>query len=210
MEKNTINQLKLHMESFIAKNSQLTKDNITDIAKKILNQTVLTSKNKQYRICEIEFYLRCADHMDEYTHCNDDQYGYWYFHKFPNGSYKGGTFKGLDITLGNNKDKYCGILIRSIYDIENKKMICGPSNSVTELIGQHNCTNVKEFMKNKDTLFVLNASKSNKTTNNYIYLNDHKFNKEIIYSGPRIGLSDKHMEWKTINYRFVVHPIQLL
>jgi hypothetical protein len=61
--------------------------------------------------------------MDEYTHCNDDQlkYGYWYFHKFPNGSYKGGTFKGLDITLGNNKDKYCGILIRSIYDIENKK-----------------------------------------------------------------------------------------
>jgi len=59
-------------------------------------------------------------------------------------------------------------------------------------------------MKNKDTLFVLNASKSNKTKNNYIYLNDHKFNKEIIYSGPRIGLSDKHMEWKTINYRFVI------
>ena len=35
-----------------------------------------------------------------------------YFHKFKNGSYKEGTFKGMDISLGNSdKNIYFGILI---------------------------------------------------------------------------------------------------
>ena len=190
------------METFIIKKQELTKDNLIDISGKILNQTILISNKKKYRICEIEFYLRCDNHKDEYTHCNDDQlnYGSWYFHKFGNGSYKGGTFKGLDITLGNSKNKYAGILIRSIYDIKNKKMICGPSNLVTELLKQHECTSAKDFMKDKDTLSVLNTAKSKNT---YIYLQDMKKPKhDTRWSGPRIGLSDKYPEWKKVNYRF--------
>ena len=91
------------MQSFINEEQELTKENMLDIADRFFNQTIIVSNTVEYRIREIEFYLRSDDHQDEYTHCNQDQteYGKWYFHKFKNGTYKVGTFKGLDLTLGS-------------------------------------------------------------------------------------------------------------
>lgn len=192
------------METFIKNNNQITKDNITEIADKLLNKTILISGNKSYRICEIEFYLHYDEHKDEYTHKNDDQldYGKWYFHKFGNGSYKGGSFKGLDLTLGNRtSNKYCGILIRTLCNIDDDSAICGPSNSVSDLIGQHYESSVKKFMENKQSPLSVLSDENNK----YIYIKDYEFpNNEDIYCGPRIGLSDKYPIWKNVNYRFVI------
>lgn len=129
----------------------------------VINQT--TKQKIEYRICEIEYYIRSNDHPDEYTHCNPDQLNFncWYFHKTSKGNFKSGTFKGLDLCLGNKQKKeYYGILLRSIYSINDKRMICGPCNTVNEILKHMNCSTVSEFI-NKDT--ILNASK-----NNYFYL----------------------------------------
>src|SRR5579883_2225689 len=98
-------------------NELINKLDFDTIAEKILNSYELIIKGIKYRICEIEFYCRCKDHDDKYTHCTPDQQKYekFYFHKYHNGTYKSGTYKGMDITFGN-KDMYFGILIRSIYN----------------------------------------------------------------------------------------------
>lgn len=197
------------METYIRNKTKPTKNDLQDIAKIILNRTKIVSGGKSYRICEIEFYLRCDNHKDEYTHCNKDQlkYGRWYFHQFANGSFKAGTFKGMDLTLGDkDNNKYLGILVRSLYDMDMNIMIKGPSNCVNELIGNHNESNVKDFMSKVYSNVGLRTLPTKKTTKNkYIYLRDyiHREDNEI-YHGPRIGLSDKYPVWRDINYRFVV------
>jgi hypothetical protein len=56
-------------------------------------------------------------------------------------SFKCGTYKGMDITFGN-QDIYGGILIRSIMDLNDSKYIEGPCNSVSKLL---EIRGVKEF-----------------------------------------------------------------
>ena len=197
------------MESFIQQKESISHTEFTKIANKLMNQTKLISGQNSYRICEIEFYLNSKTHADQYTHDNPDQatYGKWYFHKTSKGNYRGGTFKGLDLTLGD-KEKYCGILIRSIYDLNAKKMIGGPCNSVNELIAQHGASNVKEFMAKDNKQSPLSAIE-----NDCIKIRDCDFEKgeggteeqkEALYYGPRYGLSDKYPVWEKAKYRYVI------
>lgn len=80
------------------------------------------------RILECELYR----HDDPYTHGNERQreIGTFYVHRtgtLANDSYKGGTFKGIDITCNG------GILIRSIHIIGSGTIIEGPCNVVDHL-----------------------------------------------------------------------------
>lgn len=171
------------------------------MANELLNKRQLCVFGKKYRMCEIEFYLKSEDHNDEYTHCSAEQfnYGYWYFHKYKTGTFKSGTFKGLDITLG--KDNYYGILIRSVYDIENKRLIEGPCNSVNEFLKVFKCNDVKEL--HEQYTEIINPIKENKL----LTLEIADFSDKIKV-GPRIGLSDKYPEFKEKPYRFVVMDVK--
>ena len=225
------------METFIRKKEDIEKNkeyvkNMDKLAEKILNETILISNDQIYRICEIEFYLKSTDHKDDYTHGNSDQnkYGKWYFHKFSSGAYKGGTFKGLDITLGSDKEPkcYCGILIRALYNIgkntsdnineykkkreeisnlkKDESFICGPSNSVSVIlkVQKESTTSAKEFMKDKINPLPALKNKDNE----YIYLQDDKNNillSEKMYKGPRIGLKDTYPDWKSVDYRYCIY-----
>lgn len=73
------------------------------IAEELMNNFILCSGVRIFRICEIEFYYKDIDHNDNYTHGHKQQKtsGQWYQH----GS-------GLDIICGNEKS-YGGILIRA-------------------------------------------------------------------------------------------------
>ena len=125
------------------------------IADLLLNKTLLNTKTKAFRICEIEFYLHDPAHKDEYTHCSKDQlrFGTFYFHKFKNGGFKEGTYKCVDLTLGSSeRQRYWGVLIRSIYDLNKKEFIEGPCRSVTRIFEEYGITSVKEFMKTEDIL----------------------------------------------------------
>lgn len=109
------------------------------------------------RITELEFYLqdlpnnstntstntsvsgsqeeREYDHMDPFPHCMPIQLqpGQWYFHMMSANrphSFKGGSYKGTDLTFGNSKS-YAGILFRAAMMVDDSgckvKSIEGPS-----------------------------------------------------------------------------------
>lgn len=191
------------MKSFIESKTDPNVNNFDKIAHILLNDSILLINSKSYRICEIEFYLHNDSHKDQYVHMNHDQlsYGSYYFHKYKTGTYKSGTYKGLDITLGNHlSHSYCGILIRSIYDISNKILIEGPCRSVNKILEEYNCISISDFT-NTNLLSVL----SNK--NNFVIKDIDKnnlFNDEIIYKGIRVGLSDKYSDFKNKKYRYLI------
>jgi hypothetical protein len=106
------------------------------IADKIINGVCLVIRNGAdehvFRIAEIEFYLHSAEHPDPYVHQSQDQLdvGRWYFHRVGE-SYRGGTFKGLDITFAHGM--YGGILIRSLVAADGE-IIEGPSLCVDRIL----------------------------------------------------------------------------
>jgi hypothetical protein len=69
---------------------------------------------ERYRLVEIEFYYHGTKHLDPFAHQHPLQQtsGRWYFHR-DGEQYRGGSFKGLDLTFGSG-DSFGGILIRSI------------------------------------------------------------------------------------------------
>lgn len=169
------------------------------VARSLLSKYVLVVGEKEYRIAEVEFYVKNDTHSDTYTHGDKNQktFGKWYFHRYPNGSYKSGTYKGVDLTLGN-KDTYFGVLIRSIYDIETDEMIDGPCKTVNKILELNNCQDVAQYMADRsDPLSV-------RSTKNFYLKRKAHLPEEQIYKGPRIGLSDKYPEWKNVQYRFLI------
>jgi hypothetical protein len=178
-----------------------------EMARIIINNTSLSINNKLYRFCELEFYLNEKNHPDPFVHCNNDQKTEkrWYFHKQNNKSYKGGTYKGLDITFGYQfrNHTYGGILIRSIKDTEN--FIEGPCNVVNTILSNCNYKSIIELVS--DEKF------SSDITNNtsLLHLKLHKYPIETIYNGPRVGLTLKKYSrdkchYIMRNYRFLIHP----
>ncbi len=85
-----------------------------DISRRILQESALLIGGRPYRLREIEFYYNGGDHPDPFAHGDPVQQttGRWYFHR-DQGSYRGGSFKGLDITFGP-EGVVGGILIRSM------------------------------------------------------------------------------------------------
>jgi hypothetical protein len=178
--------------------TNLTHENFNDISNTLLNYTTLNVLNHKFRICEIEMYLKNDEHNDEYVHQRVEQQEFqkFYFHKFTNGTFKNGTFKGFDITLGDER-KYFGILIRSILNLETDEFIEGPCLCVNEILKIFNFHNVKQL---HDFLKVEQIDIFNENIN----LQNEIHKNEIIYAGPRIGLSDKYLDFRDRHYRYVI------
>ena len=174
-------------------------DDFSAIADTIMNDYVLSVKGDEYRICEIEFYLKDKDHNDEYVHGDKDQskYGVFYFHKYKTGTYKSGTYKGMDMTFGN-KDSFYGILIRSIMNVSTNEFIEGPCKCVNEILGKYDCTTVYDFMTDKEALNIFNNTQD-------LIIKKKTQAKIPLYKGSRIGLSDKYPDYKDRQYRFVIN-----
>jgi len=183
-------------------NQNYTHNDFETIANIILNKLILKAGSKKFRICEIEMYFKNQDHDDKYVHSNPDQksYGKFYFHKYQNGTFKSGTWKGLDIVLGND-NKYFGILIRSLMDLDTNEFIEGPCKSVNKILEQFNCADVEELFNNEFAGIC------------QISMTDEKINlasvdtlaKLDIFKGPRIGLSDKYPYYQNLMYRYATN-----
>ena len=170
------------------------------IANMILNNCYLVIGKSYYRICEIEMYLMSSKHKDRYVHCSDDQkqYQIFYFHKFPNGSFKGGTFKGCDLAFGNEKDNiFFGILLRSICNKDTDEFIGGPCKVVNEMLEKTNYNHLKELTKNNPNLSIFNKKGSIRIEA------DPSIKDKEMFKGPRIGLSDKYPDFKLRHYRYL-------
>lgn len=169
------------------------------IANNLIQCMYLNISGVKYSFIEVEFYLYTDDHKDIYTHRDADQAipENWYFHKSHGGSYKGGTYKGLDITFGYSKKKsYGGILIRGIKDMKTNSIISGPCNVVNFILTRTNSSDIPNLIDklkgnvfNKDNIFYLDKLSPNL--------------KVAIYNGPRVGLSFKYPNYVIRNYRYL-------
>ena len=172
----------------------------TNIANILLNEVILDINGKAHRIAEIEFYLQHNNHNDTFAHCDAQQltHGQWYFHKTGN-SYRGGTYKGLDITF--SKTGYSGILIRALYDMQNNKYIDGPSLSVDHLLNQCNVSDIISLTKLDNFSWDVDEG--------IIAFKFVELEKKILYTSGRIGLNLKtetHIKFAMKPYRFMIYP----
>ncbi|MFO0796889.1 MAG: hypothetical protein U0804_05390 [Gemmataceae bacterium] len=103
------------------------------VAAVLLNRAELVAGGVPLRVAEVEFYLHAADHPDPFAHAHPLQRGWgrWYFHR-TGGSYRGGSFKGLDLTLGDGTATV-GALLRAVVTPDGE-VIDGPSRLVDRLL----------------------------------------------------------------------------
>lgn len=178
----------------------------------LLNNVELIAGGERLLIREIEFYFTSKTHPDPFTHCQplQEQSLIWYFHRSGK-SYKSGTYKGLDIAIGQGHDAPGGILIRTLEQLSNNKIICGPCNSVDHILKLCGASNINSLvendMKNDISVFGGDCKKL------YLYPLDTPNSDKILHTG-RVGL---YMTKKNIdvniqadyvfrNYRSVTEP----
>jgi len=172
------------------------------IAKTLMTNYTLTFGTEIYYFAELEFYLNHDYHPDVFTHGNEMQLtcNQWYFHM--NGkSFKGGNYKGLDITFGSSG--YGGILIRALKSVFGNKYIDGPCLVVDKIL---------EVCKKSDILSLVTDE----------YWNGSAFGPGIlsikststpavvdITTSARVGLTlrkDKQLSYIMRPYRYIAYP----
>ncbi|KAL9934490.1 hypothetical protein V8E36_006946 [Tilletia maclaganii] len=101
------------------------------------SSTLLSSaKTRRFILSDIEFYhSHPTMHHDPFAHAHDSQEnsGTWYFHAAGSSGFKEGSYKGLDVTFGDNSSR-SGILVRRIAEVVDddgdltvKPAVDGPS-----------------------------------------------------------------------------------
>jgi len=105
------------------------------IAALLFERAVLVAGGVAHRFTELEFYADGRGHRDPFTHGDPRQraFGRWYFHRSGE-SYRGGTYKGLDLTFGTD-DLAAGVLVRSLArDDGVERIVDGPCKVVDHLL----------------------------------------------------------------------------
>lgn len=201
----TSNKDYLDLNSKLYKKCESLEEKFKTFASCILKQFKLNIGEKICSIEEVEIYYNSNAHKDEYVHNNKDQLtnGKWYFHQYHNGSYKGGTYKGMDITFGNGKDIYGGVLIRSIMNENDNEFITGPCNTVNYILKQFEHNEVKELVKTMKSLDIFD-----KKNPFHITISNNNTNEKI-FTGPRVGLSLKYPEYLLKEYRYLKQPCKI-
>ena len=180
---------------------------IRDVASDIMGHFTLHIGNQKFKIVECEAYVYHDNHKDIYTHRQPEQLlpCTWYFHRMGNGSYKSGTYKGMDLTAGN-KDCHVGILIRSVRDLSTNKMIEGPCLVVNNILEICSSDSIKEFVEKS-------SGNVSATENEFLHLRLDSNTVEAVtsvYSAPRVGLTlrkgNGREKFCTRSYRFSPCP----
>jgi len=205
------------------KNDQEFYDKFHEISNALLNEVILYINEKPHRLDEIEFYYNAYAHQDIFAHCDLVQVscGKWYFHK-KGSTYKSGTYKGMDITFGSSaKNKFGGILIRSIEEISSTtsindkiKIIEGPCVCVDYILKENGSDNIIKFVEDFCKVSELDVTTTKKL---YLKFATTEAEKKLleprreIYPGPRVGLSLKKndpAQYRFVmkNYRFLTQP----
>jgi hypothetical protein len=84
------------------------------IAKELFNNYEIKKGKQRYRFLEIEFYYYSEQHKDSPIYERTCERG-WFFHQ-----------SGVDISFYSDEKEYGGILIRSIENLDTKKITTGP------------------------------------------------------------------------------------
>lgn len=119
------------------------------VAAALLGRAVLVAGGARFRIAEIELYLD----PDPYIHADPLQVstcGEWYFHRQNGKGFKGGSFKGLDLTCAP-EGTGGGILLRAVapvtgpFDGGAGPLVEGPCNVVDRLLAETGAASIAEL-----------------------------------------------------------------
>lgn len=122
-----------------------------DLARRLMFEYRLNIAGEIWTITELEGYLYDKNgHPDEFVHRDPQQLemNTWYFHRRGR-TYKGGTFKGLDMTFGEKDLQiYFGMLIRAIDSPQG--LIEGPCNVVDYMLYKTQKGTIKGLVTSSD------------------------------------------------------------
>jgi len=167
-----------------------------------LVRKVSSTNKKTYRIVEIEYYYISSEHSDPYVHQDPHQHNWlcWYFHRQNGKSYKSGTYKGLDISIGSINSPILtsnpshsgvgGLLIRSIINNETGEVTQGPCKVVNELLGE---TPVPDFVDELQNAALTTTLPVEIYSQDLLTFERTKSNGMTILRSPRVGLTFKRI-----------------
>jgi 3-methyladenine DNA glycosylase Mpg len=176
------------------------------IATEMFHNYTFMINGHPHRFTEVEFYLNGGNHPDDFAHDDPIQKecGSFYFHKM-NGKYKGGSFKGMDVTFAQD-GVFGGILIRGIQKLDAPRVLVdGPSLVVDHILKTCGAENVPALVASMTSLAVCDQ-------NNLIHIAPaSKSGSRQVYSSARVGLTLKDFSRDRENYivrfyRFFTHP----
>lgn len=178
------------------------------IAALLLGEVTLRIAGVAHRIAEIEFYWTSAVHPDPFTHLDPIQRerGRWYFHR-QGGTYKGGTYKGLDVAVGAPAI-HGGILLRAIEAIEDGARIEGSCAVVDRILALTGEASVAALAGAFDPAIDPPAGASSPL---FLELRRPGEAREVVTS-PRVGLTLKRgadplrRRYLGRPYRFLIDP----
>lgn len=113
--------------------SPLAPDCFAEIARRVLDDVELHAGDLRLVVRELEIYLHGPAHADPFAHRAEVQLApdRFYFHRAGAG-YRGGSFKGVDLTCGALPDVYGGVLLRTA--TAGGEVVNGPSLLVDRLL----------------------------------------------------------------------------
>ncbi|CAM0135854.1 hypothetical protein VKS41_001708 [Umbelopsis sp. WA50703] len=198
------------------------------ICSKLLLEFVLCiGESDQYRLLEVEAYLYEDEfHNDPFTHNHPKQRvpGRWFFHHVGmSAGFRGGTRKGMDITMGDGRNE-CkgGFLIRAVQHIASGTVIDGPCLLVDNILKILKMNNIKDLV---NTFFNQSKGTADDKSSGF-WLEHHPppasesgTKRKLDYQEPQVyrsiriglGLKAKHdhlhrLDYVGRPYRFVIKP----
>lgn len=193
-----------------AETSAHVRESTTQICEMLLKNSILLIAEIPHLICEVEVYVnKKGVHEDTFTHAHKDQRSSmgWYFHK-RGSTFREGTYKGVDLTLGNGDNLAAGILIRMIrpLQIDDEHLqeagpppTEGPSLVVDQILKLNKCGSILQFVDAN------NVKNARECTGLRLIHNCNPAEAFRTLRAPRVGLTLKnpsHLRWIAKRYRF--------
>lgn len=175
----------------------------TAVAHRLMNEADLVVAGDRYRFAELEMYYSGWGHSDLFAHRDPVQLedGRWYFHR-TRGEYRGGSFKGLDLALGDGAS-FFGILIRTVVAADGT-MLDGPCVTVDHILAKTKTASVAALDG------VINGRSLWDTTSPLHVVEAEKPRDAAVWSCSRVGLSLKKAKGKPDAPKFVARPYRFL
>lgn len=174
-----------------------------EIARRLLNESDFVVAGQRYRFAELEMYYSGWGHSDLFSHRDPVQLedGRWYFHR-TRGEYRGGSFKGLDLALGDGAS-FFGILIRTVVAADGT-MLDGPCVTVDHILAKNKAASVAALDG------VINGRSIWDPTAPIHIVDAEKPRTAPVYPCSRVGLSLKKAKGKPDAPKFVARPYRFL
>lgn len=182
------------------------------VADLVLNRATWHIGGRPHRLVEIELYFTGPGHEDPFTHGDPIQrtFGVWYFHR-QGTTYKGGTYKGLDIAFGR-PDAAAGILLRAVEPLDGAgALVEGPSSLVDHVLRLTGRGSVAELAGAFDR-----SVDAGEEGGSPLYLTlDDAHPAATVYESARVGLSLKkgadldRRRFLPRPYRFLTEPARI-